>query len=303
MIKRIAITYLLLIAAFYAAVKLGYVSYGTNTDNSYFVKAERYTYTDTINKNSVVMVGSSLSNPYKVNNTAGSFINLSMTGRSATDGLDVIMASKKLPGTVLIEENIFDNPTDSTITDKLFFPVFGKLRQKFFFLQKRYKLHNLLSNKFYDPSSRVLGVMAKYTGLYSQQQNNLIKKSGIDANTLQKEDFIRNKNVTYHSTLNNQDGINAKAALLERQIQYLQQNGVRVVLFKTPVIGSIYNSERTQYKDSIINSMANRLSIPMLLVNNNEEYQPYLVAGDGIHMNISGHRKYQAFLDSTLVIK
>lgn len=300
MIKRIAIAYLIIIAAYYTVAHKH--NYNPNA-NDYFIKSEQYVYADTVTKNTMVMVGTSLSAHYTLSHSIGNFINLSMTGRSATDGLDIIMASHKLPGTVLIEENLFDNPTDSSINEKIFLPVIGKLKGKLFFLQKGYKLHNLLTNKFYDPSSRVLGVIAKYTGLYSQQQNNLIKKSGVNANTEQMEDFIRNKNITFHSTLDSKETINAKAELLESQIQYLQQNNVRVILFKTPVIGSIYNSERTQYKDSVINSMANRLSIPLLLVNDNEEYQPYLVAGDGIHMNSLGHRKYQVFLDSALVIK
>jgi hypothetical protein len=304
MIVRTLLFYVFFLLLFALAVRSGFVKYQNSKNmDDYVVKAERYVYADTLSDSTIVMVGTSLSAHYDINcKNRCRFINLSMTGRSALDGLELIKRSGRLPNTLLIEANLFDNPIDSSIERNLFFPGVATIKEKAFFLQKEYKLHNLLSDDFFTLPSKILGLVAKYSGLYSEKQNVLMKRAGYDVNTKIKEDFIRNKNITYHSTLTDTADIFRRYIFLYQQIQYFERQGVQVAMFKTPVVNTIYNSNRSKYKNELLEKLSNQLSILYLQVPDNELYQPFLTKGDGIHMNHDGLVAYQRFLNDSLSV-
>jgi hypothetical protein len=302
MIVRTLLFYVFFLLLFALAVRSGFVKYQNSKNmDDYVVKAQRYVYTDTLGNNAVVMAGTSLSAHYNINcNNGCQFINLSMTGRSALDGLELIKRSGRLPKTLLIEANLFDNPIDSSIEQNLFFPGVATIKKKTFFLQKEYKLHNLLRDDFFRVPSKILGLVAKYSGLYSDKQNLLMKRAGYDVNTKIKEDFIRNKNITYHSTLTDTADIFKRYIFLYQQIQYFKGRNIEVILFRTPVLNTIYYSRRSKYKNQLLERLSTGLNVPYLQVSDNDVYQPFLVNGDGIHMNHDGLVAYQKFLNDSM---
>jgi hypothetical protein len=295
MITRALISFVVLLAVFASAVKYDVLRYNKVLPD-YFIKSERYAYNDTIQHVDIAMVGTSLSAHYNIQLTGmGLFQNMSMTGRSATDGIGVICASGKYPKVLLIETNLFDNGADSIMVEKVFYPVVGEVKKNAFFFQREYKLHHLLPKSFYTINEKIMGSIATKTKLYSEYA-----KAQSQANITWQENYVRQYNVQFHSTLNDTLIIYNRYKLLKKQVEHLQGKGVKVILFETPVANTIEYSERTKYKRALIEKMANELSLPYVSAVNVAEYQKYLAKGDGIHMTSSGVKAYEHFLCDTL---
>lgn len=295
MIVRTLISFVVLLALYSSAVYYGVLKYNKVVPD-YFIKSERYAYNDTVKDVDIAMVGTSLSAHYNIYaNGIGTFQNLSMTGKSATDGIDIICASGKYPKVLLIETNLFDNGADSVMVDKVFYPVVGNLKKHAFFLQREYKLHNLLPKVFYTINEKAMGSIASYTKLYSKNA-----KQQSQANIEWQENHVRQYNIHFHSTLGDTISIYNRYKLLRKQIEYLHGHDVRVILFETPVVSTIEYSNRTKYKRELILNLANELNVLYISVPNVSGYQQYVAKGDGIHMNKTGILEYQGFLTDTL---
>ena len=295
MIIRTLISFVVLLALFAGAVKYDVLKYN-KVSPDYFIKSERYAYSDTIQRVDIAMVGTSLSAGYYVPVSAsGTFINLSMTGRSAIDGMNVINASGKYPKVLLVEANLFDNPVDSSLTDKVFYPGLYSVKKQAFFLQREFKLHQLLPRQLLNLNERLMAGIATRTRLYSNEA-----KEQSSSNAEWKEAHIRSYNIHYHSTLSDTIDVYNKSLLFRNQLQYLKSMGVKIILFYTPVVSKIEASERTAYKRKLVSEMADDLKIPVLSVPDMERYQTYVAKGDGIHMNGTGTFEYQTFLNDTL---
>lgn len=296
MLLRTLVFYLVLVAAYFTIGKAGVLHYHfgkTEWDYDTFLKAEHYAYGDTIKPNHVVIVGSSLTCQVKPP-FSYPFSNLSISGRTSLDGIELIKRKGVMPATVLIETNVFDRGRDSSIDYKLYTPGIGWLKSKLFFLRMEYKMHNLIPLKI-PVAEKILGWVATHSGLYSETKNKAAKTGEVNNSELFKQ-LVRDKMARIAELEVDSNDLEVRYKNLADEVQFLKQRGVNVVLVEVPMSYKIEQSTKWQYMKVMLERFRQEMNVPYWKVPNPERYQHTFVIGDGIHLQTEERNLYEKFL-------
>ncbi len=133
---RLSLIVAALLFSFYCLFINTHLSMGASQNQwqENIIKAQKYIYNNTSSSNDV-MVGTSLSNKLIMDSIPG-FINLSFSGESIYDGLNIILLKDKLPRSVYIEMNFAFKSQNEEFISSVSNPVLLKVKKHLYALRE-----------------------------------------------------------------------------------------------------------------------------------------------------------------------
>jgi hypothetical protein len=192
-------------------------------------KAEEYIYSDNTTKNAII--GSSLSERL-VMDRLPEFENLSLSGLSILDGLELLRHKARLPSYVYIETNVLLREKNDDFSATLFAPIPFVLR-KHVIAFRADKQPLALIGQSLGERVKALGEKVKYevealAGRKSSRSGNVAAGAGLD-------DEMLNVQVKDYSERPDPQLLREQLKLLSDDVTYLRSRRVQVVFFEMPV--------------------------------------------------------------------
>lgn len=213
------------------------------------IKAQEYIY-DSPDKE-VVIVGSSLSGRLIGDLLPDNVFNLSFSGSSVYDGIQIIKKSNSKPKIILLEGNFIDRGPRQSFINEIFTPVLFSLRYYFPGLRQKFQPVNLLSiTSAYNFFNCLLG---KYND--KDLRNSIKKIFHIQKNILdQKKGTKKFIEIAIERNQEIPDTIKLKKRLkgLYAGLNTLSNNGTKIVFFEIPMHPEICISPRNKYLKNVL---------------------------------------------------
>ena len=255
-------------------------SNGVTQFESNVIKAQRYVYQN--QPDSMVLVGSSLTDNIKPEDIGSNVTNLAMAGGASQTGLEVIKKKPVKPSTLLVELNYtIDRKVDAKLVDSLYDPFFYLTRLAFPMFRDEY---------------RPVSVLVYYLKNRSKQQD----KDKINNPELTQKEIGRlveegNKPLSEKR----EKAIRSEAEYIKNQLAELKQQGWRVVLFDVPGEERVQNTKMYQQSRSLMRSLFPKDSFEWLP----EPPSKNWTTSDGVHLVRSDVEEYALFLREQLLKK
>ena len=255
-------------------------SNGVTQFESNVIKAQRYVYQN--QSDSMVLVGSSLTDNIKPEYIVSNVTNLAMAGGASQTGLEVIKKRAVKPSTLLVELNYtIDRKVDAKLVDSLYDPVLYLSRLAFPMFREEY---------------RPVSILVYYLKNRSKQQD----KDKINNSELTEKEIGRlveegNKPLSEKR----EKTIRSEAEYIKNQLAELKQQGWRIVLFDVPGEERVQNTKMYQQSRSLMRSLFPKDSFEWLP----EPPSKNWITSDGVHLVRSDAEEYALFLREQLLKK
>jgi hypothetical protein len=235
MIKKTLITTLIAFIAYSAFVaffapKWWFASQHQWQDN--IIKAQKFIYDDQDSYDNII-VGSSISCRLVMDSLPNTY-NLSFSGQSIFDGLEVLRQKNKFPKNIFIEMNFVLRPENENFTSSLNSPILYYPKKILPSLREDKQpiaiIGEQLSFRF---TAKLIGKTKSILGITQKKVNN--KKYNVFF------DKILKKEIENYSTLPVPLVLNQSFSNLEIYIKELKKKGVNIIFFEMPVDSRLNN--------------------------------------------------------------
>lgn len=231
-----------------------------NQWQSNLVFAQEYIYSSQTPK--AVVLGSSLASRLDKDllESVGIY-NLAFGGGSVQSGLEIIRRSNKIPQILYIETNVlFERDVDSAMLGILFDPLLFRARYYLPALQEKYQPLNIFVN------------FIKHFGGKTKEEKRSTKRDEKIYN-LSMEGFLKR----YQQPLVNLQNYQNRLDLLQKQLQYFENKGVKIIFFTMPIDPLLAKQPRFIEENTLLKQS---FSYPFLPMPNHSEYE----TSDGVHL-------------------
>ncbi len=279
MIRKSILTAFILLALYWVFILSNAHRITRTGQNQYarnLVSAEEYLYENGQQAHTLIL-GSSMSSRLVMDSLPKGFYNLSMSGLSIHDGLQLLEKAKHKPRVVMIEMNIVLREANQSFDADVLHPILYHIRQYIPLIRKKYQ---------------PLGVLkALYRDQMSVSQDYALF-------TLPKEVYDREvkRLIREFSSTEQISKIKPRFLALKQAVQRLRASGVQIIFFEMP-----FHQDATQLKiPRLIRSNFSLLfpSHEYMYVNRPSEiYQ----TTDGVHLAGSEARRYTCYLRNELM--
>lgn len=221
MIRKALLTALILLLLHGFFVHINPISSGQYAWQKNTIKAQQFIYGDV---GESIIVGSSLSNRLVMDSLQG-MTNLSFSGQGIFDGLSILNHSSKSPHLVFIETNIMMRDENESFTSYINSPVLSPIKRAIPSLRDEYQPVGILGEM-------IIRMLKKDESGQSESLDEMTtQRSGDDAFfqkmlDLQAENYSKTPDTTV---------LRSRFEDLAREVENLENNGVRVIFFEMPV--------------------------------------------------------------------
>jgi hypothetical protein len=237
------------------------------------INAEKFIFDEYKQQN--IIIGSSLSSRIKTKSLPN-FYNLSFSGQSIYDGLNILNNTKKLPKKIFIETNVlykdenldFKSMISSSFMNsiKQNIPLFRNDKQPIALINK--KLINPLVNKSFEKI------------IYNVLDKGYLKEIQISTNkTITSFDKLLKVQINIYNRKVDSIKMDNKFNLLSQQLNLLEDRGVQIIFFEIPVNPNLVNLPLAKYlREKVIKQFPNSyfIKLPPDII----KYE----TSDGIHL-------------------
>lgn len=254
---------------------------------SNIITAQKFIYDDMAVYNNVI-IGSSLSNRLVIDSLPKTF-NLSFSGQSIYDGLNILSHKTNLPKNVFIEMNIALRGKDENFASAIFSPVLYYLRKL---------LPSLRDGK--QPIGILGGITSSIiTRPFIEGLKNIFQLNEESATNMNKKELFSKMlllEIKNYSQCPSQKTIKGSFDSLDKLVSQLENRGVNIVFFEIPVNSKLNNLPRAKtirsaFYSSFPSSIYNYISIP-----DSCKFE----TTDGLHLNEDEALRYTMYLKSKL---
>lgn len=246
-----------------------------------------------------VIVGSSLARRL-VMDTLSTFTNLSFSGLSVYDGLNILEELKVVPDTLLVELNVVTRRDNFTFTNELF---------KYPISNLRWNLESLRTK------NQVVGLTSKYvTSVIVNFQNiistkSIVKKKIITRNNIENGvsgELMYSSNYEpidnsakgifqQYSTVDS-NGVLMATEYLEERLDFFIRNGSKVIFFEMPVNRYCAELPFPSFNRSVIRNIFSADKDYSFIERDTSEY----LSTDGVHLSPLEAQRYTQFLSGQI---
>lgn len=223
MVKRMLLTFALLVLAYTAFLKWVPITYdtGQHLQGSNRIKAENYLYGEGEAPHDVI-VGSSLAFRMVADSLERGTFNLAVGGLSLQEGLDIIARSGRWPKRVFVETNILFRKYDDGFVNAMTDPVMFAARTYVPALRERNQPSGLLFGWVKEKAKAELGV----------EQDTL---AALDGNTEVTGKFMLDEQLALYKKIPGGDTTKTHLDRLAASVSELETHGTEVVFFEMPL--------------------------------------------------------------------
>ncbi len=254
---------------------------------SNIITAQKYMYDD-MDSYSNVIIGSSLSNRLVIDSLPKTY-NLSFSGQSIYDGLDILSHKTNLPKNIFIEMNIALRAKDENFASAVFSPILYYPRKM---------LPSLRDGK--QPIGILGGITSSIiTRPFIEGLKNIFQLNEESTTNVNKKELFSKMlllEIKNYSQCPSQKTINGSFDSLDKLVSQLENRGVNIVFFEIPVNSKLNNlprakTIRTAFYNNFPSSTYTYISMPDSLK---------FETTDGLHLNEDEALKYTMYLRSKL---
>jgi len=240
-----------------------------------FSIAQDYLYNDGQYKN--VIVGSSMSQHLTRKELENHHtFNLSLASETGLTGLKILSKCQKFPEKIFIETNSIAKKNNNEMVNRLFTPLYWKIKKYIIVLQEKYHPINVL-----------MSIVKSAVNPSSNNSNQTDPDRLMKMIELRLEKKDESKNYKYTEEMFE----------LKKLLKCLRQKGIQTIFFRMPVHPKIAVSE--SYKKRVKFLKKEFADVPWLPMPNYEKYSTV----DGIHLTGSGavkfSKKFVKLIDSS----
>ena len=245
------------------------------------MKAEKYLYSDM--KEKEVIVGSSLSDRLNMNFLPGIY-NLSLSGQSVFDGINIIKFNKKIICKIYIEINNLTKKEDDNFKESIIDNPNYILKEKLAIFRVGHKpisiISNSINNKIFKTSEPKKVIIKQSTNNISENTNKeLIKQLSINLNK-----------IDLHS-------INLAICKLKKNVDYFKKNNIEIVFFEMPINFKLENCLMLK----IIRKKIKKYFPEIIFLENS--FRKKYITSDGLHLGPEESYIYTLYFRSNLIVK
>lgn len=247
------------------------------------IKAERYVYSSTPSE--VVLVGSSIAARINPKYVGTHVSNLAMAGISSQTGLDIVQQVAKKPPLVMIEINdTIQRELDQEFIEHLYHPLFHRLRSYLTIFRQEYQ------------------PVSVFIDLLKSRKNQGRTDEEIDSQEMITPE-LREKIIARHIAAQSQPldeqsraKITEQAGLIQAQIEQIEQEGVKVLLFDLPGEPRVKNTQQQQQIETLVKELFPPERFAWMPAPSQKDW----VTTDGIHLVNSDAKEYASFIQQQL---
>lgn len=226
-----------------------------------------------------IIVGSSLARRLNMDSLPH-FYNLSMSGQSVFDGLNILRNKKKLPKNVFIETNVIFRCENSSFNEIISSPILGVLKENSSIFRSDKQPLAYLGDKIAKPFVSLFFHKIIYK-IRDKVQFEL-ELNQTNTNT-EPQNIIFDKLLAMNIELYSKDidtaEMNKRFYHLKKDVNFLESNNVNVFFFEMPVNPQLLQLKRSKYlRDRLRSEFPNNSFIP--IPSNVKNYK----TGDGLHL-------------------
>lgn len=216
-----------------------------------------------------VMVGSSLA--YRIDQLPANYFNLSFAGLSIYDGMEILLASDKMPKKILIETNVIQRLGSEVFQEALLKNKTYQMKEKIPFFREKHKPVPIFINQIYTALYPVKPKTAKPIKLKETNQYALAEQA---------------KNYAIPLSVEEQTEIETKLATYIKQFEL---RNVEVIFFELPVDKTLCDTPKSHSIKAIIDAF------PDVKLIEQPDCSQYTTA-DGAHLQYASVLKYTDYL-------
>jgi hypothetical protein len=247
--------------------------------------AETYLYDEKTVRNAIV--GSSISERLVMDGLPD-FANLSFSGLSAFDGLNLLKHKHAMPATVFIETNVLLRKRDDNFGTTVLSPIPFWLRKHMSALRSDKQPLALVGQSL----GEIIGetgqaIKHNISGMGGGQASD---SAGSTAAPASDSEILKLQIRDYSETPNEQV-LQAQLQLLSDDVAYLKRHGVRVVFFEMPVDSRLAELPKARLVRESVQAVFPKEQYDYIAMPDPKGY----VTSDGIHLNRQESRRYTQY--------